>query len=389
MIAQSPRSCLSVTGRAAIVSLLVVIAASLATVGCTTGQKLRGQAKEIQSSNKEIRDRAYRCAPKDLARAEAQVDFGMYELEQGNFVEARQHIYDAEDASARADRRSDYKVCRAQKAEIGEIGETETIDVDDSPKDSDGDGLLDPEDECPQKPEDFDGFEDNDGCPDTDNDDDGIADSDDACPNVPEGERDGFRDSDGCPDPDNDGDGIADINDGCPDQPEDFDGFEDEDGCPDTDNDDDGIVDTLDECPNEAEDYDGDLDGDGCPEQRKRVTVSKDKIELNEKVYFAYDKAKIESRSYPLLNEVATVLDDNPDIQVRIEGHTDSQGSESYNQKLSQRRAESVVDFLADKGIDRSRLNAKGFGESQPIASNSTEAGRAKNRRVEIEIIGR
>jgi outer membrane protein OmpA-like peptidoglycan-associated protein len=366
-----------------LVTFLVISAA-----GCTTGRKLRGQAEEIQNTNGEIRDRAYRCAPQSLATAEAQVDFGLYELQQGNFVRARKHIYSAEDASSKADRRSDYEVCRSQQASM-DIEETQRVEIDESPKDRDGDGLLDPEDSCPKKPEDFDGFEDKDGCPDTDNDEDGIADNNDGCPNVPEGEYDGYRDDDGCPDPDNDADGFADINDGCADGPEDFDGYEDADGCADTDNDDDGIADVLDECPNEAEDYDGDLDDDGCPEQRKRVTVSKDKIELNEKVYFAYDKAKIQSRSYALLDEVAQVLKDNPDINVRVEGHTDSRGGDSYNQKLSQRRAESVVDYLTNKGITRSRLNAKGFGESQPIASNSTEAGRAKNRRVEIEIINR
>ncbi len=131
--------------------------------------------------------------------------------------------------------------------------------------DSDGDGIEDSKDKCPNEPEDFDGFQDDDGCPDPDNDHDGILDINDKCPNVPE-DFDGFQDQDGCPDPDNDHDGILDINDKCPNSPEDLDGFQDEDGCPDYDNDKDGIPDSLDKCPNAPEDFDGFQDQDGCPD---------------------------------------------------------------------------------------------------------------------------
>jgi len=162
--------------------------------------------------------------------------------------------------------------------------------------DNDHDGIPDALDRCPMQAEDMDGFDDSDGCPDFDNDKDGIPDSLDACPNAPE-DFDGFEDSDGCPDPDNDHDGVADIDDrcplvpgvigtnmermgcpavddqdgipyeqdACPDQPEDFDGYEDWDGCPDLDNDHDGVPDALDKCPNEPEIMDGIHDGDGCP----------------------------------------------------------------------------------------------------------------------------
>ena len=359
-----------------------------ATTSCATGARLRGQAKEVRAQNKEIHDRAYRCAPKEIAVAESEVEFGLYELKQGDFVRAKQHIYRAERYSKLADKFSDMKKCEAQDVSM-EVDKTEAVEVEEGPKDQDGDGLKDKEDECPLDPEDFDGFEDEDGCPDPDNDQDDIKDNNDVCMNVSEGSFDGYQDEDGCPDPDNDADGLADMNDSCPSKAEDFDGYEDENGCPDRDNDEDGIADTLDSCPNEAEDYDGDVDDDGCPEQRKRVKVKKDRIELNEKVHFAYDKAKIQQQSYALLREVADVLKSNPEIEVRIEGHTDSRGSDSYNKDLSQRRATAVVDFLQKEGISRSRMVAKGFGESQPIESNSTEAGRAANRRVEIEITSR
>ena len=131
--------------------------------------------------------------------------------------------------------------------------------------DSDGDGIMDDKDQCPRDPEDKDGFEDEDGCPDNDNDKDGILDGNDKCPNEAE-DKDGDRDEDGCPDGDKDADGIADDRDQCPDVPEDKDGFEDTDGCPDPDNDKDGIPDNLDKCPDKAEDIDGDRDDDGCPD---------------------------------------------------------------------------------------------------------------------------
>ncbi len=133
--------------------------------------------------------------------------------------------------------------------------------------DNDMDGVPDAFDAAPDEPEDYDGFEDEDGAPDRDNDQDGIPDKDDLCPDEAE-DMDGHNDDDGCPDDfaDRDGDGIEDALDACPDDPEDMDGFEDDDGCPEADNDLDGIDDEDDECPDEAEDYDGVDDHDGCPE---------------------------------------------------------------------------------------------------------------------------
>lgn len=369
---------------------MMIALLSLGTVGCSTGAKLRGQAKEIQEINASIHERAYRCAPHEIAIAESSVEFGLYELNQGDFVRARKHIYRAEEHAKKADKMSDFDECRDQSVAM-QVEKTPTVEVAETkpqPKDQDGDGLLDNEDQCPMDPEDVDEFEDEDGCPDDDNDADGIADVTDNCMFVKE-DVDGFRDEDGCPEFDNDFDGIADLNDQCTGKPEDFDGYQDEDGCPEADNDADGIADMLDKCPLEAEDYDGDVDDDGCPEERKLVKVEGDQIKLNEKVHFKTAKSDILPQSYPLLNEVAEVLSANPSIRVRIEGHTDSRGSEKYNQNLSDERAASVVQYLAGRGINASRMISKGFGESRPIEDNATKAGRAANRRVEIHITER
>ncbi|MGM0578953.1 MAG: OmpA family protein [Myxococcota bacterium] len=253
-------------------------------------------------------------------------------------------------------------------------------------RDRDGDGILDADDACPTDPEDMDGFEDEDGCPDPDNDGDGILDVDDECPNDPE-DADGFEDSDGCPDPDNDGDGIPDDEDECPLQPEDMDGFEDDDGCPDPDNDGDGIPDDEDECPLEPETRNNFEDDDGCPDEAK-ITLTKSAIELHEKVYFDFNKATIKRVSYGVLDAVAGILEEYPEIErVRIEGHTDHVGDAGYNKKLSQARAEAVRDYLIDKGISADRMEAVGYGESRPAVEGRDKAARDANRRVEMTIL--
>ncbi len=279
------------------------------------------------------------------------------------------------------------------------------------PKDRDGDGIADAADQCPNKPEDKDAFQDGDGCPDPDNDHDGIADRADKCPNKPE-DKDAFQDDDGCPDPDNDRDGIPDTTDKCPNKPEDKDAFQDDDGCPDPDNDRDGFCDPnetiqakaaayscqgKDACPNEAETFNGVKDDDGCPEKTKpTVRLTAKKIEILQKVYFQTNRAKIRKRSYPLLRAVAAILRAHPEIQlVQIEGHTDERGSAEHNRKLSERRAQAVRRFLVDQGVDPARLVAKGFGEDRPIQPNCRRirsrrrrrACWAKNRRVEFRIL--
>ncbi len=358
--------------------------------GCTTGARLRGQADEVKALNESIEQRAYRCAPKELALAKSNREFGDYELSQGNFVRAKKHLIIAEENARNADKLSDFDECRDQKVAmvVDTTPKAKIVEVEPTPTDRDGDGFLDENDKCPDEPEDFDGYQDEDGCPETDNDGDGVLDERDSCPDVAE-DKDGFQDEDGCPEFDNDGDGIADQNDTCKDQAEDFDGFQDEDGCPDADNDGDGIADVLDKCIDQPEDYDNDEDEDGCPEERKSVKMEGDQIKLEEQVFFKFNKATIMPVSYPLLDEVADVLRSNPSIHVRIEGHTDSKGNNRYNKKLSDERAASVVQYLVDKGIEAYRLESVGFGEERPIEDNSTEAGRAANRRVEIHITKR
>jgi OmpA-OmpF porin, OOP family len=360
---------------------------ALMSSGCATGKKLEGQADEIKEITDNIRERAYRCAPRELAIAESSTEFGRYELKQGNFVRAREHLNEAETHAKMADKLSAFPECgdKAVAMNTDATPKAKVIEAKPTPKDRDGDGLLDEQDKCPDDPEDFDGFEDADGCPDKDNDQDGVPDDTDQCPDVPE-DADGYQDEDGCPELDNDGDGIADINDQCKDKAEDFDGFQDEDGCPDADNDNDQIADVLDQCPMEAEDYDNDQDDDGCPEERKLVKVEDGQIKLGQQVFFKTDKDTILPVSFPLLDEVAAVLTENMAIKIRIEGHTDNKGKAKYNKKLSQRRAESVRKYLIKRGISADRMTSAGFGMERPIEDNSTEAGRAANRRVEIHI---
>ncbi len=225
----------------------------------------------------------------------------------------------------------------------------------------------------------------------TDRDKDGIYDDEDECPDDPE-DKDQFEDDDGCPEPDNDKDGIADVDDDCPMEPEDRDGWKDEDGCPEDDNDGDGIEDGADECPNDPEVINGFEDEDGCPDEatkKKLVVVKRDRIEITDKVYFAYDSDRILPKSYDLLDNVASVVNDHTEIpMIFVEGHTDSDGNDNYNLQLSDRRAKSVMRYLIERGkVDPTRLKAKGFGEANPIDSNATEQGKQNNRRVEFRIV--
>ena len=268
------------------------------------------------------------------------------------------------------------------------IGLSAAPSFDPNARDTDKDGVPDGEDRCPKHAEDMDGFRDTDGCPDTDNDGDGIEDDIDRCPDDPE-DDDGFMDNDGCPEPDNDNDGVNDLNDRCPNEPEDMNGFEDDDGCPDVaDSDGDGFMDDVDRCPYDAEDFDGVEDNDGCPDE-DRVVVKAGRIQINEKIYFESGKAVIKPESYDLCDEIARVVNANPQLLlIRVEGHTDSDGSDVANLKLSGNRAAAVKQYLVKKGgVEAGRLTSVGLGESSPIESNDTAEGKAENRRVEFIIV--
>jgi OmpA-OmpF porin, OOP family len=311
------------------VHLLTVIAVAGLASGCA-GLQLKSNVREVRAIAKEARDRgAYTCAPRELALAETHVEFAMRELDQGDYFRARDHVRIADRNAREA-----YNLALrcAPKA----------------PGDRDHDGILDNVDKCPDDPED----------------------------------KDGFEDEDGCPDLDNDKDGIPDVKDKCPNEPEDKDNFEDEDGCPDPDNDKDGVPDKADKCPNDP----GPPDNDGCPKKYTHIVVTQEKIELKQKIFFDTDKATIQPRSFSLLDEIGNVLKSRPTMTVRIEGHTDSRGTRAHNMKLSAARAESVRQHLVGLGIEPARMEAKGYGPDQPIETNKTAAGREKNRRVEFFI---
>jgi outer membrane protein OmpA-like peptidoglycan-associated protein len=214
-----------------------------------------------------------------------------------------------------------------------------------------------------------------------DRDNDGVLDGADACPDAAE-DFDGFADTDGCPDPDNDGDGILDVNDDCPTQAEDFDGFQDTDGCPDPDNDGDGVLDINDRCPDQAETFNNFDDADGCPDSSPTM------IPMLAYINFKFGTAEISGADpIPVLEEVARIMRERPEIRLKITGHTDNVGSDSANMQLSMRRAEAVRNYLVQKGVSSDRFVLDGKGESTPIDTNDTEIGRARNRRIEFSVV--
>lgn len=216
-----------------------------------------------------------------------------------------------------------------------------------------------------------------------DSDGDTIPDKLDKCPFSG---RVGFIDENGCP-PDSDGDTIPDYEDLCPTEG----GTVDKYGCPYKDSDGDTILDNVDKCPHDPETFNGYQDQDGCPDSDPDalVELSGNKINIKEQVFFETSKDVIKKESYKLLDQVSKLLIENPHVgNITIEGHTDSRGKHSYNVKLSQARANSVMKYLIDKGVDNNRLKAIGFGPDNPIDDNETEDGRARNRRVEFVVIG-
>jgi outer membrane protein OmpA-like peptidoglycan-associated protein len=260
-----------------------------------------------------------------------------------------------------------------------------------APRDSDKDGIPDKYDGDPDRAEDFDGYEDADGIPDPDNDQDGVPDYSDQARNEPE-DHDGFQDQDGAPDPDNDGDGILDVNDKMPGTDaaiaagiltmEDIDGFQDEDGVPDPDNDGDGVLDGEDKCPNEAETVNGYLDEDGCPDSKPAIEVGQ--AIVLDGVNFESGRADLTTNSMRILDKAAVALTNNQEIEVEIRGYTDNTGSYQGNVRISQRRADTVREYMLKHGVAPYRMTTKGYGPEDPIAPNSTSDGRGRNRRIEF-----
>lgn len=232
--------------------------------------------------------------------------------------------------------------------------------------DADQDGVSDDKDDCPDEK----GLPENNGCPElavNDTDSDGVPDDMDNCP-----DEAGTKESGGCPD--SDGDGIADKDDKCPESA----GLRPMNGCPDSDGD--GIDDSRDKCPNTK----GTVDANGCPGiAESDLTVLETAMRA---VQFDTGKATLKPTSYPVLNQIANIMERYPDYNLVIEGHTDNVGNAASNQVLSENRAKACYEYLVRKGITPERMSYRGYGEAQPIANNNSLTGRELNRRVEFNL---
>jgi OOP family OmpA-OmpF porin len=261
------------------------------------------------------------------------------------------------------------------------------VDANGCPTDSDGDGVPDHLDKCPNTPAGV--AVDANGCP-IDSDGDGVPDYLDKCPNTPQGT---VVTADGCPANDADGDGIADHLDRCPDTPP---GVPvGPDGCP-LDSDGDGIPDYLDECPKTPPG--SKVLPNGCalkgdcrrPRPGEQVDANGCAVDQNfilKGVKFEFDSDRLTPQAREILNDVAATLQSYSGVNVDLEGHTDDIGSDSYNLGLSERRANAVKTYLVGRGVGAKRMNPVGYGESRPIDTNASEPGRENNRRVELKVL--
>jgi len=252
-----------------------------------------------------------------------------------------------------------------------------TVDAMGCPLDTDGDGVYDGIDQCPDTPK---GAKVNDkGCS-GDEDGDGVADGVDECPGTPAGEK---VDKKGCP-MDADGDGVLDGADQCPDTPK---GAKvDKHGCP-MDSDGDGVYDGIDRCPNTPKGVK--VDKHGCTETETEFLDSG--VFRTSEIRFDTGKAIIKPESYGILDQVGATIGQWPELKIEIGGHTDNVGTAENNQKLSEKRAQAVLEYLAAKysNIHKDQFTTKGYGEGTPIATNDSPEGRAQNRRVEFTILNK
>lgn len=219
-----------------------------------------------------------------------------------------------------------------------------------------------------------------------DNDNDGFEDAKDACPTDAE-DYDHFDDKDGCPESDNDGDKVLDAKDACPNVPEDLDAFEDDDGCPEPDNDHDTFLDADDECPTDAEVVNGNADYDGCPD-KGLIEMINDRIVLEERVLFDFEKARVRSAAHPVLEAIVHLYKLHPEwAKIRIEGHADARGDAAFNQDVSVRRAAMVRNELVKRGIPAAIIESVGVGATRPRDKRKVEEAYRLNRRVEFVVV--
>ena len=249
-----------------------------------------------------------------------------------------------------------------------------TVDAEGCPVDTDGDGVADYLDLCPKTPADAKASVDKNGCP-LDTDGDGVPDYLDKCPETPTSMRT-LVDANGCV-VDTDGDGVPDFLDKCANTPTEAKGKVDEKGCP-IDSDGDGIPDYLDNCPKIV----GVAANHGCPELKKEVKALFQKALQG--IQFETGKDVIKKTSNLILNQIVKVLVDNPTYLIEVQGHTDNVGKPEMNLELSTKRANAVRNYFIVNKIEETRIKAIGFGDTKPVASNSTTQGKAKNRRVEF-----
>jgi len=327
--------------RPRLVSLACIV---LLGSACAEGPAMRGKIRGLTTTVDDAeKNGAMKCSPRELAIARSQLEFAAIDLDQGQVSHAQAHLAKAEPNAQAAFQNSPPDRCTSR--EFVEVAQPE------KPKDgdTDGDGIPDSRDQCILEPED----------------------------------KDGYLDDDGCPDPDNDADGIPDAVDKCPNEPEDFDGFQDDDGCPDPDNDQDQVADVDDYCPNTPGVNGGDKPG--CPKKNSLVVVTEKEIRITQQIQFEFNKSIIRPGiSFKILDEVASVLNDNPKISLEVQGHTDNVGSDGYNMKLSQSRADAVRAYMVAKGISANRLVSKGYGFHRPLVDNTTASNRELNRRVQF-----
>ena len=323
----------------------MLLALAVLGAGCASQTSLVDRYADLERDIQNVHTLS-NCAPRDLALADANYEFARIEFDQGNTRRATEHIEEA--------RRHVLIVRSCAPLDVPAPKAPEKVVEKPAPApksvDQDADGVTDNDDNCPRDAEDLDGYKDLDGCPELDNDSDSLADVQDQCPNEA-----GPVAGKGCPSKDADSDGVNDDTDKCPTAPETRNDYLDEDGCPDT--------------------------------KPQRIEVTGTQIVIKQRINFTTGKATILSDSYPVLDDVAQVLKDYPNIRVEIGGHTDNVGDDAGNQRLSKSRADAVFEYLLKRGVRADRLVTVGFGETRPIDTNMTDAGKLANRRVEFLIL--